>query len=81
MTTLPYRYSFEGMILTIYGMHRKDLFCGKPQCTFQKAEEVLNLLNMKEATFYVDFVSLSVFFVFLRVATYVVLHIKVKSER
>lgn len=81
MTTLPYRYSFEGMILTVYGMNRKDLFCGESHCIFQEAEQVLDLLNMKEATFYVDFASLGVFFFVLRVATYVVLHIKVKSER
>lgn len=62
-------------------MDRKDLHCSESQCTFQKAEQVLELLNMKDATFPVDFASLGVFFVVLRVATYIVLCIKVKSER
>ncbi|XP_075884897.1 ATP-binding cassette sub-family G member 4-like isoform X2 [Nelusetta ayraudi] len=75
------RYSFEGTILAIYGMNRTDLACAESMCTFQKAEQVLELLDMKDATLYVDFISLGVFFLVLRVATYVVLHYKVKSER
>lgn len=62
-------------------MNRTDLECPEAMCTFQKPEQVLELLDMKDATLYVDFVSLGVFFVVLRVATYVVLHYKVKSER
>lgn len=62
-------------------MNRTDLACPELTCTFQKAEQVLDLLDMKDATLYVDFISLGVFFLVLRVATYVVLHYKVKSER
>lgn len=75
------RYSFEGTILAIYGMNRTDLECPESPCTFEEAEQVLELLDMQDATLYVDFISLGVFFLVLRVATYVVLHYKVKSER
>lgn len=81
ITISLYRYSFEGTILAIYGMNRTDLHCTEPVCNFQKAEQVLELLDMKEAALHIDFISLGIFFLVLRVATYMVLHFKVKFER
>uniref|UniRef100_A0A3Q3XFZ7 ABC transporter domain-containing protein n=1 Tax=Mola mola TaxID=94237 RepID=A0A3Q3XFZ7_MOLML len=75
------RYSFEGVILSIYGMNRTELECPDHACNFQNPEEVLQLLDVEDAKLYVDFMVLGVYFLIIRLATYLVLRFKVKLER
>ncbi|MEQ2282611.1 ATP-binding cassette sub- G member 4 [Ameca splendens] len=75
------RYSFEGVLLSIYGMNRSELECPGKVCKFQQPEEVLQLLDVEDAKLHIDFIVLGIFFVILRLTTYLVLRYKVKSEK
>lgn len=74
------RYSFEGILQAIYGFDRGTLDCNGDHCIFEKATDVLKMLDVEHAEFYIDFIVLCVFFVLLRIGIYFVLRWRVKAR-
>ncbi len=81
------RYSWEGTIVAIYGNNRGNLDCDKPRCIFSSSKEVLDAMDVSEsamfldnAKFHFDCIVLGLFFITLRLITYLVLRYKVKSS-
>ncbi|XP_078667041.1 ATP-binding cassette sub-family G member 4-like isoform X2 [Branchiostoma floridae x Branchiostoma belcheri] len=76
------RYSFEGILLSIYGFDRGPLDCEEGKfCIFHESEDVLKEMDVQDAKLYVDFIVLAVFFILLRLGAYLVLRWKVKLQR
>ncbi|XP_057705064.1 ATP-binding cassette sub-family G member 4-like isoform X2 [Corythoichthys intestinalis] len=75
------RYGFEGVLLSIYGLDRKNLECKEKVCNFEEPKNILQMLDVAEGKIYIDFIILGVFFTILRVATYLVLRYRVRATR
>ncbi len=75
------RYSFEGCILSLYGMDRDDLECpAEKQCIFRTSEDVLKGFDVDGKKLHIDFLVLLAYFVLLRLMCYCVLRWKVKRH-
>lgn len=75
------RYGFEGTMLAIYGYDREKLDCSQPYCHFKYPKKFLEEMALEKGVFWIDVVSLIIFFVLLRVSGYFVLRFKLRSER
>ncbi|KAG2455604.1 ABCG4 protein, partial [Polypterus senegalus] len=75
------RYSFRGIVMSLYGMDRADLECAEGICPLQKPETILNEHKIYENELAIVFTVLVLYFLCLRLATYFVLCYKVRSLR
>ena len=83
------RYSWEGVVVAIYGNDRGPLACSSSQgCIFKDSSEVLESMDINETALYIekakyffDCSCLFIFFIVLRLAAYIVLRIKARSYR
>lgn len=75
------RYGFEGAMLAVYGFDRKKLSCSVPYCHYRTPTKFLMDMDMADASFWVDMAALFAFFVTLRLLTFFILRLKLRSTR
>ena len=82
------RYSWEGIIVVIYGNNRAPLECDTGRCIFRNCSDVLSTMDVREdalelkgAKIYLNCVVLAGFFLVLRLVTYLVLRFRLWSHR
>ncbi|XP_066245921.1 ATP-binding cassette subfamily G member 4 isoform X1 [Euwallacea similis] len=82
ITYLSYiRYGFEGTALATYGFNRVKLQCFVSYCHFKSPQITLEELDMINSSYLVDVVALLAIFVVLRIAAYLFLKWKLKTNR
>lgn len=82
ITYLSYiRYGFEGTALATYSYGREKLKCYQAYCHFKTPATTLEELDMLDANFTLDIVALIIIFCILRVAAYLFLTWKLKTNR
>jgi len=74
------RFGFEGSILALYGFDRPKLQCSQAYCHFKSPTKFLQQLDISESLFWVDLISLSVYYIFIRVLTYFILRYRVRRS-
>ncbi|XP_071957764.1 ATP-binding cassette sub-family G member 1-like [Antedon mediterranea] len=76
------RYSFQGVLISIYGNDRGDLHCEPgDECLFKTSEDVLNEFDVNNGKVYVAFLILLSFFAVLRFLTYIALRIRLRVSQ
>lgn len=82
ITYLSYiRYGFEGTALATYGFAREKLKCFQVYCHFKSPETTLEELDMLDSNFTMDIIALLIIFFTLRIAAFLFLRWKLKSNR
>jgi hypothetical protein len=82
ITYLSYiRYGFEATALATYGYGREKLKCFQTYCHFKSPHTTLDELDMLNSDVVLDFVCLIVIFFLLRIAAYLFLRWKLKTQR
>lgn len=82
ITYLSYiRYGFEATALATYSYDRETLKCYQTYCHFKNPGTTLAELDMKDSNVALDFGALIVIFIVLRIAAYLFLRWKLKTQR
>ncbi|KAK9871011.1 hypothetical protein WA026_009971 [Henosepilachna vigintioctopunctata] len=81
ITYLSYiRYGFEGTALATYGFNRTKLECHQPYCHFKDPTTTLEELDMDHSNYSLDIGALIVIFFILRIAAFIFLRWKLRSN-
>ncbi|XP_044747965.1 ATP-binding cassette sub-family G member 4 isoform X1 [Coccinella septempunctata] len=81
ITYLSYiRYGFEGTALATYGFNRTKLECHQPYCHFKDPSTTLEELDMQYSEYSLDIIALLVIFLILRIAAFLFLRWKLRSN-
>ncbi|KAK4886489.1 hypothetical protein RN001_002760 [Aquatica leii] len=84
---LPYgsfmKYSFEGIMIAIYGLNRPKMHCSKTLCIFKSPKKFLDELSLKDDinTYLIDVGVLTGIFIFIRICLFFVLRLKILANR
>ncbi|KAL1505859.1 hypothetical protein ABEB36_005321 [Hypothenemus hampei] len=82
ITYLSYiRYGFEGTALATYGFDRVKLKCFVSYCHFKSPQITLEELDMVNSSYLIDVVALLAIFFVLRIAAFLFLKWKLKTNR
>uniref|UniRef100_A0A8D8I2D0 ATP-binding cassette sub-family G member 4 n=1 Tax=Culex pipiens TaxID=7175 RepID=A0A8D8I2D0_CULPI len=74
----PFRYGFEGLALTTYGMNRTEIGCEDMFCYYRKSVKVLELLEVKDSCYWMDVGGLGVWILVLHILLYVSLRLRLR---
>ena len=77
--TVYTRYGFEGAMLSIYGFDRPSLDCPDEFCPFKTPSKFLKVMDMNNASYWLDFGVLLGFFLVIRFVTFFILRWKLRS--
>lgn len=76
-----FRYGFEGMMQTIYGSDRPNLYCSEIYCYLHSPNAILSTMDMPTVSFYVILMILGFWIICLHVIVYMVLCWKIYYAR
>lgn len=74
----PFRFTFEGIAMALYGFERKDLGCSEMFCYYRKATKVLDMLDMENGDLWFDVGGIALIVFVLHVALYISLCSKLR---
>jgi hypothetical protein len=72
------RYGFEGTISSLYDYNRTKLHCSEAFCHFRSPEKFIEALDIEESVYWFDVAALLIFFVVIRVITFLILWRKIR---
>ncbi|KAF5301470.1 hypothetical protein FQA39_LY02199 [Lamprigera yunnana] len=84
---LPYgsyiKYSFEGIMIAIYGLNRPKMQCNEILCMYKSPKKFLDQLSLKDDlnTYLMDVGVLWGLFIFIRICLFFVLRLKILATR
>lgn len=77
------RYGLEGLIVATYGYNREKLFCPPEEvfCPYSIPRELLRIMQMENAVFWVDLLALVIILVFSKLIAFYLLRQRLKPNK